>query len=155
MFGKDFSRTGDCPINAALNYGYSILLSAFNREIAAAGYITQLGIFHDNMFNHYNLGCDLMEPFRPLVDRIVWEANPTEFDKSMRMDLVGVLNAKVIIDGYNHYVSKAISVYTRSVLEAMNQKSIDELRFYHSVVSGSIGCAILSPQLQEGGEESP
>ena len=68
LFGKDFTRDKDCPINAALNYGYSIILSCFNREIVCSGYLTQLGLFHENMFNHYNLSCDLMEPFRPLVD---------------------------------------------------------------------------------------
>ena len=51
LFGLSFTRTADCPINAALNYGYSIILSAFTREIVANGYITQLGLFHDNMFN--------------------------------------------------------------------------------------------------------
>ena len=130
LFGLEFTRTDECAVNAALNYGYSILLSAFNREISAAGYITQLGIFHDNMFNQYNLGSDLMEPFRPLVDRVVYEALPFEFDQAMRMKLVDVLNTKVKIDGYNHYVLNAIRINVRSVLNAMNQKNTDELRFY-------------------------
>ena len=67
LFGLDFTRTEDNLINAALNYGYSIILSSFTREIVANGYITQLGLFHDNMFNQFNLASDLMEPFRPLV----------------------------------------------------------------------------------------
>ena len=66
LFGMTFTRTADCPENAALNYGYSILLSAFAREIVASGYITQLGLFHDNMFNQFNLASDLMEPFRQI-----------------------------------------------------------------------------------------
>ena len=45
LFGKSFSRNDDCPINAALNYGYSIILSLFNREIVASGYVTKLGLF--------------------------------------------------------------------------------------------------------------
>ena len=69
LFGMDFSRSAEIPVNAALNYGYSILLSAFNREIVANGYFTQLGICHNNMFNQFNLSSDLMEPFRILVDR--------------------------------------------------------------------------------------
>ena len=55
LFGMDFTRSEENMTNAALNYGYSIILSAFNREIVAQGYLTQLGIFHDNMFNHFNL----------------------------------------------------------------------------------------------------
>ena len=53
LFGLDFTRTTDCSVNSALNYGYSIILSAFTREITANGYITQLGLFHDNMFNQF------------------------------------------------------------------------------------------------------
>ena len=45
LFGKDFTRNDDNPINAALNYGYSLILSTINREIVANGYLTQLGIF--------------------------------------------------------------------------------------------------------------
>ena len=56
LFGKKFTRNEDSPVNAALNYGYSLLLSSFNREIVANGYITQIGLFHDNQFNQFNLG---------------------------------------------------------------------------------------------------
>ena len=55
LFGKDFTRSRDCIINAALNYGYSLILSCINREVTAHGYITQLGLFHSNMFNQFNL----------------------------------------------------------------------------------------------------
>ena len=71
LFGMGFTRSTECVTNAALNYGYSVILSAFNREIVSQGYMTQIGLFHDNMFNHFNLSCDLMEPFRVLVDRLV------------------------------------------------------------------------------------
>ena len=54
------TRRGGGFINACLNYGYAVLLSAINREIVASGYVTQLGIWHDNEFNQFNLGSDLM-----------------------------------------------------------------------------------------------
>ncbi len=75
LFGMEFTRSEECVTNSALNYGYSILLSAFNREITANGYLTQLGLWHENRFNPYNLASDLMEPFRPLVDRLVLNQN--------------------------------------------------------------------------------
>ena len=81
----DFSRSLDIPINAALNYGYGIILSTFNREIVSNGYITQLRLFHDNMFNQFNLGSDLMEPFRILVDRKVYEMKPEKFEKEEKV----------------------------------------------------------------------
>ena len=103
LFGIDFTRTEDNFINAALNYGYSIVLSAFTREVVANGYITQLGLFHDNMFNQFNLASDLMEPFRILVDREVREMNPIQFEHEEKMRLVNILNQEVQIDGKNQY----------------------------------------------------
>lgn len=85
LFGMDFTRTEDNFINAALNYGYSIILSAFTREVVANGYITQLGLFHDNMFNQFNLASDLMEPFRILVDREVTEMKLLQFEHEEKM----------------------------------------------------------------------
>ena len=88
LFGKNFSRTSDIPFNAALNYGYGILLSAVNREIVSNGYITQLGLFHDNMFNPFNLGSDLMEPFRVFIDKKVFEMKPEKLEHEEKMALV-------------------------------------------------------------------
>ena len=139
LFGMDFTRTEENTLNAALNYGYSILLSSFNREIVAQGYLTQLGIFHNNIFNPFNLASDLMEPFRPLVDRIVLEAQPFAFEREMRMKLVGVLDEKVMIDNQSQYVANAIRIYTRSVLEAMNQKSTETVKFFHAPLNGQSG----------------
>lgn len=85
LFGMDFTRTEDNFVNAALNYGYSIILSAFTREVVANGYITQLGLFHDNMFNQFNLASDLMEPFRILVDREVIGMKLLQFEHEEKM----------------------------------------------------------------------
>ena len=80
LFGNDFTRSQDNSVNAALNYGYSLLLSAVNREIVLNGYNTQLGIFHNNTDNPFNLGSDIMEPFRVIVDRLVWHMKPESFE---------------------------------------------------------------------------
>ena len=96
LFGLDFTRTEDNFINAALNYGYSIILSAFTREIVANGYLTQLGIFHDNMFNQFNLASDFMEPFRVLVDREVFLMKLVKFEHEEKMKLVNILNYEEI-----------------------------------------------------------
>ena len=130
LFGKGFSRSQDCIINAALNYGYSILLSAFNREIAINGYITQLGLFHDNMFNQFNLGSDLMEPFRILVDRKVCSMELSEFEHEQKMKLVNLLNEEVIMEGRHCIILNAIKRYVRSVFDALNEADIAQLVFY-------------------------
>lgn len=73
LFEDGFSRRNGSVINTALNYGYSILLSTINQEIVSNGYLTYIGIHHDNEENQFNLASDLMEPFRPIVD--FWLAN--------------------------------------------------------------------------------
>lgn len=128
LFGTNFSRSDDCVTNAALNYGYSILLSAFARETVANGYCTQLGIFHDNVFNRFNLACDLMEPFRPFVDTIAAE-EPTVFEHGEKMEFVKMLNRPVIIDGKSQYLINAVKVFAKSVFDAMNANDISIIKF--------------------------
>ena len=130
IFGMDFTRTEDNYINAALNYGYSIILSAFTREITANGYITQLGIFHDNMFNQFNLASDLMEPFRALVDREVLNMKLGKFEHDEKMQLVNVLNQEVQIDGKIQYVNNAVKIYCKSIFDALNEDDCSLIRFY-------------------------
>ena len=132
LFGKKFTRTDDIPINAALNYGYSILLSIINREIVAAGYITQIGLFHDNMFNQFNLASDLMEPFRPLVDDEVIKLKPERFGKDEKHSILEILNKEVLIGSKNEVLTNAIKIYCRSVFEALNERDVSLLRFYYN-----------------------
>lgn len=132
LFGMKFTRTADNPFNAALNYGYSLLLSACNREITANGYITQLGLFHDNMFNQFNFGSDLMEPFRILVDEEVYLMKPEKFEHDEKMRMVNILNRELIIDGKRNYLNYAIKIYCKSVFDAMNEQDISLIRFYRN-----------------------
>lgn len=130
VFGMDFTRSADCVINAALNYGYGVILSAFNREITACGYLTQLGIFHGNMFNHYNLSCDLMEPFRVLVDRMVKAMDPAVFESKEKHAVWNILNDYVYIGNTKQTVLNAIKIYTRSVFDALNDQDSSKIKFY-------------------------
>ena len=130
LFGMEFTRSADIAINAALNYGYSMILSAFNREISANGYLTQLGIFHNNMFNHFNLSSDLMEPFRILVDRLVYQMQPVEFDTEEKHEMWRIMDQKVSIDGQSQFVMNAIKIYTKSVLDAINDGDASLIKFY-------------------------
>lgn len=130
LFGKDFTRTSDCNINAALNYGYSIVLSSFTREIAANGYITQIGLFHDNMFNPFNLASDLMEPFRPLVDQLVYDMELHTFDKNEKVQLINILNQSVYINDRSEYVNNAVKIYSKSIFDALNDMDVSLIKFY-------------------------
>ena len=130
LFGKEFTRSGPDPVNAALNYGYSVLLSAFNREIVACGYLTQLGLHHDNVFNRFNLSSDLMEPFRVLVDRRVWELAPKDLDKAVKRSLLDLLNTQVLIGETKQTVLNAIGIYVRSIFEALEREDPALIRFW-------------------------
>ena len=130
LFGKDFTRSSEVPLNAALDYGYSVLLSAFNREVAANGYLTQLGLHHGNVFNQFNLSSDLMEPFRPIVDREVYTAKPKEMTTEIKRMLYNLMNRQICIAGCWQTVLNAISVYTKSVFDALNESNTDLIKFW-------------------------
>ncbi len=120
LWGMDFSRDKECPTNAALNYGYALLLSLFNKEIVSAGYLTQLGIWHDNQFNPYNLTSDLMEPFRPLIDRKVYDLVPKEFGPKEKREMLTIIEQQVLMDSQKQYLPNAIRIYVKSVLDKLN-----------------------------------
>lgn len=130
LYGMDFSRNKECFINAALDYGYSIILSAFNREIVASGYFTQLGLCHRNPFNKFNLSSDFMEPFRILVDEEVYNLEGTEFTKEHKNKLVNILNKTVIIDDKNQTVANAIKIYCRSLFSALPENDLEYVKMY-------------------------
>lgn len=74
LFGPDFSRDREAAgTNSLLNYGYTVLRATISRAICAAGLHPTIGIFHANRANAFALADDLMEPYRPLVDRIVFD----------------------------------------------------------------------------------
>ena len=130
LFGLEFTRSDDNCINAALNYGYGIILSCFNREIVSNGYLTQIGLFHDNIFNQFNLSCDFMEPFRVLIDKKVYDMNVKQFDHDEKLNILSILNDQVIIDGKINSVDNAIKIYCRSLLDALNEKDISLIKLY-------------------------
>ena len=130
LYGMDFSRNKECFINAALDYGYSIILSAFNREIVASGYFTQLGFCHRNPFNKFNLSSDFMEPFRILVDEEVYKLEGTEFTKDHKNKLINILNKTVIIDDKNQTVANAIKIYCRSLFSALAENDLEYVKMY-------------------------
>ena len=130
LFGKGFTRSEENSVNAALNYGYSLLLSSFTREIVANGYLTQLGLFHDNMFNPFNLASDLMEPFRPIVDYHVVELMPDKFDVDEKRYMLLLLQDEVTIAGRNEILPNAIKIYCRSVFDALCDRDVSMIHLY-------------------------
>lgn len=123
LFSKDWNRDCGDFYSKALNYGYTVLLSTFNREIVKMGYLTQLGIWHENQFNDFNLSCDLIEPFRPIVDRIVYSLEKD--DENFKSNILKMTEQQVYISGKLMYLENAIEMYIRSVFSALNENNPD------------------------------
>ena len=129
LFGNDFSREKDNDVNAALDYGYTLILSMFAREIVLSGCMTQFGLKHANQFNQFNLASDIMEPFRPIIDRIVYENRNSSFVKIKR-ELFTIFSDTFHYNDKDMYLSNIISDYTKKVIQALNQpeKGVPEFR---------------------------
>lgn len=119
LFGNSFSRDSDNSINAQLNYGYAILLAWLNREITSRGYLTQLGINHCSEYNHFNLSCDFMEPFRPVIDLYVLGHIDQELDTRAKSEILTLFAKPYQIDSGNYRLSSILSLYTKTNLAIM------------------------------------
>ena len=119
----DFSRNqkGIAP-NGLLNYGYAILRAVTARAIVSSGMLPSIGIFHKNKYNAYTLADDIMEPYRPFVDHIVWEMvargeNVEELTTQLKAELLTIPAMDVYIDGRNSPLMNAMSRTTNSLYE--------------------------------------
>ncbi|QQC13704.1 type II CRISPR-associated endonuclease Cas1 [Pediococcus acidilactici] len=123
LFESGFTRRDGSVINAALNYGYSILLSAVNQEIVANGYVTYLGIHHDSEENQFNLASDLMEPFRPVVD--CWVANQkfNQLTPDIKYGLVELLSLELKYNGKKMILRNVITDHVRNCLKYLAGKA--------------------------------
>ncbi|MDO5708053.1 MAG: type II CRISPR-associated endonuclease Cas1 [Andreesenia angusta] len=130
LYGNDFCRDNENATNSALNYGYKIILSFFNRELSSLGYLTQLGIFHSNQFNHFNLSSDLMEPFRVLVDDLVYRESFKSFGTNEKRIIQKLHERKLTIDGKKQFLPNSIQIYTKSVINAIESDDINKIRFF-------------------------
>ena len=130
LFDKNFVRRDTSAVNAALDYGYAILLSSFNREIVMNGYLTYFGIHHCSQENQFNLASDLMEPFRPFVDYWVKaHERIKELTPDIKYGLVELLSLEIKFNGKSTLLTNAITVYTRECLKFLSgeRKELPEM----------------------------
>ncbi|MDR2636308.1 MAG: type II CRISPR-associated endonuclease Cas1 [Mycoplasmataceae bacterium] len=122
IFGKSFNRRdNENEINKVLNYLYSILLSCFSRVVIEYGYSNQLGIWHKNEFNFYNLSCDLMEPFRFIIDDYVLT---NKFKINQKNELQKILLCKIFINKKTETFENAIKIFTKNCINSLNDNKI-------------------------------
>lgn len=100
-----FTRARDgIPPNNLLNYGYAILRAVIARSLVGSGLLPTLGIHHHNRYNAYCLADDIMEPYRPYVDRLVIDvmkkcSDVSELTKEIKMHMLGIPMLDVEITG--------------------------------------------------------
>lgn len=120
LFGREFlrSRDGFSP-NNLLNYGYAILRAAVARALVGSGLLPAFGIFHRNRYNAFPLADDIMEPYRPFVDEIVYHQYMDEeadsLNKETKMQLLKCLTSDVKMKKVVRPLQVALSMTTASL----------------------------------------
>lgn len=136
VFGDGFTRAQEHSVNAALNYGYAVLLAEIDRLIVECGYLTELGIHHHSQANHFNLGSDLMEPFRPVIDYWVAGQQFNELTPDVRWGLVDAINLEINYNQHKMILRTALEQYVRSCLAYLSgeQEAVEiEVELTHEV----------------------
>jgi CRISPR-associated protein Cas1 len=131
---QDFTRCNEADRrNKLLNYGYAIVRAAITRALVAAGFLPALGLHHASASNAFNLADDLIEPFRPFVDRAVmrlegpetlWRDEPTTDD---RRALAGLLLENAQLAGERVSLLIASEKTAESLSRAIAQKAAEAL----------------------------
>lgn len=119
---EDFtrSREGEAP-NNLLNYGYAILRAIVARALVSSGMLPTLGIHHHNRYNAYCLADDIMEPYRPYVDELVYSIvkdkgiNNLDLSKEIKAQLLSIPTLDVVIGGKRSQLMVAVTQTTASL----------------------------------------
>ena len=112
-------REGEPP-NNLLNYGYAVLRAIVARNLVGSGLLPTLGIFHRNQYNAYCLADDIMEPYRPYVDKLVYDIVRSngkflEMTPSMKQQLLSIPAMDVVIDAEKSPLMNAVQRTTASL----------------------------------------
>ena len=127
LFGSDFIRFYDDNVNAALNYGYTIIASAIIRNLAVYGLNTYLGIHHSSKINNFNLAYDFLEPYRSVVDKFVYDNKddivlPLSFE--FRKKLINLLNEEVLHQNKKYTIEYSIGLLIKSYIKSFSTGEI-------------------------------
>lgn len=122
LFGENFTRKRyGVPPNNMLNYGYAVLRAAVARALTGSGLLPTLGIHHRNKYNAYCLADDIMEPYRPYVDQLVWELTESGFveedlSTKLKSELLNILSCDIIISNKKRPLMVGLSETTASLV---------------------------------------
>lgn len=122
LFIRD--REGVSP-NNLLNYGYAILRAVVARALVASGLLPTLGIHHHNRYNAYCLADDIMEPYRPYVDRLVYfiteqYGTDVELSKDIKAELLSIPSLDIVIGGKRSPLMVGVAQTTASLYKCFS-----------------------------------
>lgn len=124
MFVRDYEEDGS---NSLLNYGYAILRAIVARGLVAGGLIPTLGIHHHNRYNAYCLADDIMEPYRPYVDKVVVDILDEDPDALLnqrtKVKLLGLPTLEVLINEKRSPLMNAVSQTVISLVKCFKGES--------------------------------
>ena len=118
-------REGEPP-NSLLNYGYAILRAVVARGLVSSGLLPTLGIHHHNRYNAYCLADDIMEPYRPFVDKLVvemFDGGMADIDKNAKSKLLSIPVLDVMVNGQRSPLMIAVGQTTSSLYKCFSGES--------------------------------
>lgn len=133
LFGTEFKRGRYQDItNSSLNYTYALIRSVIRKELAIHGFEMSFGIFHKSTENPFNLSDDLIEPFRPFVDALVFQEimqnQIITFSREHRVSLLKIFTEKCIIDNKVYTLSDAVKYCVESLIPCFENDSAKYLK---------------------------
>lgn len=119
LFGEGFvrSREGEEP-NNLLNYGYTLLRAAVARALMGSGLLPAFGVFHRSRYNAFPLADDIMEPYRPYVDEIVYHMHTNgvnKLDKDAKSQLLNILFTDTVFNKVTRPLEVGLTTTTASL----------------------------------------
>ena len=136
MLFDDLKRESDSLDirNQALNYAYAVLRSLVTRDLAAAGFLPALGLWHDNRYNAFNLSDDLMEPMRPIVDAAIYLLLPLydieHLSPEFKKAIIAIFDAEYLIfDGGRSTLRTVCKRYIQGFKASVLSKDPTKINF--------------------------
>ncbi len=130
LFGNDFVRDQNCHkssvINSMLNYGYALLRSITINAIYKSGLDPRISFFHKSHSNFFALASDIMEPFRILIDEIVYNFRDAKiFTIEIRSELLKIFDKKITVGKNKFYINRAIDKVVASIAKEQGWITVD------------------------------
>lgn len=127
-----YARNEVSPTSSILNYGYAVVRSTLARAVVSHGFITSVGLHHENARNEFNLVDDLIEPFRPIIDLQMLaidlsEEDPENLSRKARREMTSVLRNACMADDRKTSCLIAIEEYVVSFMRAVERRDVSEL----------------------------